>query len=362
MYMDLPETSEELMRRIGHISQIAGAKRYFLADGQGMGMECVDVRTGAGLSYTVMPGRGMDIGWCEYRGIPLSYISKVGMSSPSSFTGVRDQWRQCFPGGLVSTCGLSNVGTWCEDENTGIGMQSFGQHGRISNQQAYNVCVNEIWDGNIFRTEVAGSVREAQLRAENFVLRREVKSCLGESRLTVQDQIFNEDFMERPCMYLYHINLGYPLIDENARILASRKNPPEEIFRQNSASGIPVGHLTPPVHGKGEELHFYKVPDKEPVQLLAVFNPKIRLLVYIRYNTITLPCLTVWKMMGESDYVVGIEPGNCIPKGRIFHREHQMLPVLMARESLWNELEIGVVEGRCEIEHFIENKSLKIME
>ena len=60
--------------------------------------------------------------------------------------------------------------------------------------------------------------------------------------------------------------------------------------------------------------------------------------------------------------VVGLEPGNCIPKGRAFHRERGMLPVLKARKALSNRLEIGAVEGSLAIEAFIRQNNLKIME
>lgn len=49
MRYKLPEKKEEILKRVGNISQIAGAKRYYLADGRGAGIECVDVRTGTGL-------------------------------------------------------------------------------------------------------------------------------------------------------------------------------------------------------------------------------------------------------------------------------------------------------------------------
>ena len=219
MKSHLALSREDLLRHVGNISQLAGANRYYLADGRGFGTECVSVRTGSGFEYTVMPGRGMDIGWCGYKGIPISYISKVGVSSPAYFSGVKDQWRQCFPGGMLSTCGLSNVGSFCEDSNIGIGVQDFGQHGRISNQCAYNVCVSENWENDVFSISVTGTVREAQLRAENFTLKRSVTSTMGSNCFILEDEITNEDFIDRPLMFLYHMNFGFPIIGTHSQIL-----------------------------------------------------------------------------------------------------------------------------------------------
>lgn len=126
-----------------------------------------------------------------------SKTSVYGSDAPAYFTGVKDQWRQCFPGGLLSTCGLGNVGPFCTDETAGIGAQDFSQHGRISNQCAENICLQERWHGEQFEVTVSGTVHEAQLRAEHFSLCRTVRSCLGESRIFIDDVITNEDFIER---------------------------------------------------------------------------------------------------------------------------------------------------------------------
>ena len=75
-------TKKELMKRIGDISQIAGAKLYELKSGRAKGVTAIDVKTGSGFSFTVLPDRAMDIAWAEYKGIPLSFISKTGVCSP----------------------------------------------------------------------------------------------------------------------------------------------------------------------------------------------------------------------------------------------------------------------------------------
>lgn len=355
-YYALPQ--EELMKRVGNISQIAGAKRYFLADGRGFGTECVDVRTGSGFEYTVMPGRGMDIGWCGYKGIPISYISKVGASAPAYFTGVKDQWRQCFPGGLLSTCGLGNVGSFCIDENEGIGAQAFGQHGRISNQCARNICVSERWDAGVFRIAVSGEVSEAQLRAEHFTLKRTVSSYIGAASLVVEDEITNEDYVDRPCLYLYHMNFGFPILEEGARILTS---PMEEYIRNeySSEDQIAARRISAPIHGMKERLFFYRSGNKTGRACAAIVTADGNLLVYVRYSAETLPYLTEWKLMAEADYVVGLEAGNCIPKGRAWYREKDALPTLAARTSLRTRLEIGIIEGSNKLREFISLEQLK---
>ena len=44
--------------KIGHTLQIAGTRHYTLAGGAGDGVRAIDVKTGGGLEYTVLPDRG----------------------------------------------------------------------------------------------------------------------------------------------------------------------------------------------------------------------------------------------------------------------------------------------------------------
>lgn len=359
MRYKLPDKKEEILKRVGNISQVAGAKRYYLADGRGAGVECVDIRTGTGFEYTVMPGRGMDIGWCGFEGMPVSYISKVGISGPSYFTGVRDQWLQCFPGGMLSTCGLGNVGDYCEDFTEGLGVQAFGLHGRISNQCAKNVCVSEKWDKDTFLMEVSGTNTEAQLRGENFSLQRTVTGKLGENCFTVKDVIMNEDFVERPYMIMYHINFGYPVIDKGSKIIIRSKErfTDTEVSMKNLSDAYKI---TDPVNGIEEELYFHQTEDYNGRGFAAVVNESIGVMAYVRYTADTLPYITEWKMMGDSDYVVGLEAGNCIPRGRKYHREKELIKTLSPGESVENELEIGVVAGKDEIVSFLKKENIEI--
>jgi Domain of unknown function (DUF4432) len=43
--------------------------------------------------------------------------------------------------------------------------------------------------------------------------------------------------------------------------------------------------------------------------------------VRVAYKQSEFPHLTVWKMMGEGEYVCGIEPANCKVLGRAAERE-----------------------------------------
>ncbi len=48
----------------------------------------------------------------------------------------------------------------------------------------------------------------------------------------------------------------------------------------------------------------------------AIFNPRIGQGLEITFDAERLKYFTEWKMMGQRDYVLGLEPGNCTPDGR----------------------------------------------
>ena len=70
----------ELLQFVGHLSQVLGVQRYVLQEGSASGVEALEGSTGGGLRFQVLPGRGMDLGWLEYRGIPFLFIGKGGVA------------------------------------------------------------------------------------------------------------------------------------------------------------------------------------------------------------------------------------------------------------------------------------------
>jgi len=57
-------------------------------------------------------------------------------------------------------------------------------------------------------------------------------------------------------------------------------------------------------------------------------------------------------MIGEGEYVLGIEPGNCLPEGRPTERDTGRLITLKPGESRKMVFEIGIVDGNKEIDQF----------
>ena len=91
-------SKQDPTRRVGHISQVAGARASELTSGQAKGVEAIDVKTGTGFEFTVLPGRALDIAWASYKGVPVSYISKTGVVGPAYFV---EEGTEGFPSQLL---------------------------------------------------------------------------------------------------------------------------------------------------------------------------------------------------------------------------------------------------------------------
>ena len=208
-------TREELRQRVGDITQIAGITSYTLNDGRARGVEALDVKTGSGFSYTVLPGRAMDIAWMEQAGRPVGFISKVGMTHSQYYHPYGYEWLRSFYGGVLTTCRLTHVGL-PERE----GDWDFGTHGRIWNTPAEEVSYRTYWNEDNLILKVEGKMRETSMFHENLVLHRTITSLEGENKLVIEDKINNQGYEDNPLMLLYHMNLGFPLISEESRLEA----------------------------------------------------------------------------------------------------------------------------------------------
>jgi len=130
-------TREEILQRVGDISQIAGARSVVLNDGPAKGVAAIEVRTGTGFAFTIVPDRGMDISTAEHCGRSLCWRSATEETSAAFYHPQELEWLRTFYGGLVVTCGLTYAGAPCEDEDEKLGL-----HGRVSNTPARRVSIN----------------------------------------------------------------------------------------------------------------------------------------------------------------------------------------------------------------------------
>ena len=301
----------EIMRLVGDISQIGGIKKYTVNEGKAKGMTAFEVSNGAGIQFTVLPDRGFDISHCNFMGDSLAWISKTGEVAPQFYEKDGDSLMRSFFGGLLSTCGLRNVGASCECDG-----ENFGQHGRISNIPAENVFAHEEWIENDYVLQLGGEMRESAVFGENIVLRRKISLKLGENKIKISDKIINEGFRKEGICLLYHMNFGFPLISETSKLTLPKAKSIMPVGQYSDEDVKNHINLSGAIHDYKEQCYFYDfVDDEVDIKLENPKSVKFRSLV-IKYNKKELPCFTTWKQFGEGDYVLGIEPGTTFPMGR----------------------------------------------
>ncbi len=314
-------TKREILKRVGDISTIAGARELEYTTGAAKGMRCIEVKNGAGLAFTVLPDRNMDISYASYKGVPISYISKVGEKAPW-FYDEKDFLRN-FTAGLITTCGFTYCGAPCMDNGEQLGL-----HGRIANTPAYDVCVSSDWIEDDYIITIKGTSREATVFGENLINTRTITVKLGENVIKIENVIENCSFNKTPFMVLNHINFGYPLISEHSKISTNC-----EYERPTNYEGKihekDKFEISAPIHDFSEQVFLYKSPEKA---WALIENEKLGFGLKLSYDGKALPYMVEWKMMGEGEYVVGLEPSNCSSEGRSVNRDNGALKYLDAGE------------------------------
>ena len=76
----------------------------------------------------------------------------------------------------------------------------------------------------------------------------------------------------------------------------------------------------------------------------SLLNKKIGIKLTLEFDINQLPCLTQWKMMGNGEYVLGLEPGNVFVKSRKQLREENSLPFLEPQATVTNRMKIKIEE------------------
>jgi hypothetical protein len=337
---------KSLSERVGHISQIAGSKRYVFTEGRSKGVEAVDIKTGTGLNFTVLLDRALDIAWAEYKGIPLAYLASPGIVSPQYYDQDSNEWLRSFTGGLMTTCGLSNAGEAAEWN--GI---KYGQHGRISNLPGENIHIDEAFDGEDYSISVSGRVSEVKAFYEHLVLQRTIKAFAGGNSIFIRDVVENKTTGRHPFMLLYHFNFGFPLINKDSEILISGLHEADSGMREFLDLSNPVKPGQHRQTSQNNSLICHPVADKNNQVYFLISNdrqhPELALLVTYRYGT--LKNLMIWKHLYAGNEVLCIEPANCHLKGIAEEAKKGTLEYLEPFEKREINIEIKVLETAEEI-------------
>ncbi len=330
-------TRRELLDHVGDLSQVAGIRLCELSDGAERGVRVAQIRSGSGFNVDVLLDRGMDLGMAEFRGIPLGWASPVGaFPHPAFYEPEGKGWHRTWGGGLLTGCGLTQVGQPNIDNE-----ETLGQHGRLSVLPARRVQYGEDWMGDECLLWLQGQVRQAWLIGENLLLTRRLEIRLGTSTLSLRDVIENLGRATSPLMLLYHLNLGFPLLDSHARLLAE----PHPV--RLAATGLEAKPedwqaFPPPLPSHPGQVYIHDLPtDVDGWAAIRVANAPLDLGFTLRFTKSSLPNLFEWQFMRQGAFVLGLEPANCMNQGRAQEREAGTLPFIEPGERREFALEIA---------------------
>ena len=340
-------TRREYLARVGDAGQLFGIRPFQYTAGKASLVKGFDVDTAGGLRFSVNESKGLNLFALSYRGIRFNFVTKAALSSPWIADEQGMAYRTSLDAGFLYTAGLSNVGGPCLD-----GSDYHNAHGAVRNTPAGHVCAEEVWNGDDCTLRIAGDVRDAAFFGRNLLLHRELRAQVGEKRLTIHDVIENQGFSEEQLMLLYHMNLGYPVLDAGTELIAPVRA--REALSEHTRLRDPdYARMTAPIDNNEEYLYALTLGrDADGMTACAAWNANLSIGLYVRYNADPLRYLIEWKCMRSGDYALGMLPSTCKPSGRIADRESGEMRAIAPFERLEARLEIGILEGEAECAAF----------
>ena len=316
---------------IGHASQLCGVEEVRLVGGKGDGMRLLQIRNAAGLEMTVSADRCGDISRLVYKGDNFGYFSANGYVAPAYYDQPGAGFLKSFTAGFLTTCGLTAVGSPCIDEGEELPL-----HGTVGNLPCERIWWTEDEDNLCIHAEI----NDSGIFARKLHMSRLITVSKCDAKFTITDTVENRGDTESPVMILYHMNMGYPLLSENSVV----EIPSEAVAprTEHAAKDLDTWHkMLPPTANFEEQCYFHSFSEDG---FASIYNPDIRKGLAIRYDARNLGYFTEWKMMGYRDYVLGLEPGNCLPDGRDVMRREGKLQILQPGESCTFQVNIDCFE------------------
>lgn len=268
--------------RISNFEQMASVRRYVITEGRGKDLEVIDCDNGR-LRFLLNVSKACDMMQLYDRGQNMSFVSKNG------FTKRELPFLKRFEGGMLYTCGLDVVGD----------REGLDEHGTLHNIPAEILRAECTEDGIL----VEAVIRDTEICGKNLVIRRQIFSEIGSDRVTVRDRLTNESYRQEEYCLLYHVNLGYPMVDAGARVVTDAGTclPRTPWAEENMDT---LFDITVPMPNREETCYYFE--DQKPE--VSLVNEKLGKIFTVSYSGATLPNFLLWKNMMSGDYAVGLEP------------------------------------------------------
>ncbi|MCG8509519.1 MAG: aldose 1-epimerase family protein [Rhodospirillales bacterium] len=315
---------QELARRVGDFSQVFRVDLLSHEDGRERALRVLRFRTGSGLSFDVLVDRAMDLAGMTYHGVPVGWNSPAGFRHPwlheiDAEDGLG--WMRSFSG-MMNTCGLDHIMAAAEDTAEHYCYPDrkrvfHGLHGRISYQPARLTGYGERWDGNRCFLFAEGAIRQSAMYAENLVLERRIEIEVGTDTVRFRDRVSNLGFYPTPHLLLYHVNLGWPVVDKGTRLVASIEKTP---FTTHNSAATEFGAIDQ----ADPQSCFYQQVYEHTLAAGSDGTARAALVhagfecpsgehgigLEIAWDQSAMPAFFQWQNLQEGNYVVAMEPAT----------------------------------------------------
>ena len=341
--------------RFENAQQLGGIRTGALDNG----VRVAWVESGSGLRFLVALDRGGDIVDASYNQHNLVYLTPNGIKPPNHFYDSGFEWLRGWPGGLVTTCGPETIGGPRPQEG---GMS--GLHGRFSNTPS---TVEAVINPNPHRGQNEMSlhliIRDTRMFGPTFEIRRKISCTLGQAEIRIEDTVTNCSDTKAGHHWLYHCNLGYPLLNEGAKFVYRGKADYWELPPMDDGSILPAitekrmnrikqvpGPLKEHVGANERGLLVEVEPDKKGLCHIGLINQKLGLGVEIEYPAKHLPKLANWQHYANGCYVTALEPFYGSLLGKPHDKSRMTETSLAPRKSRSYRLTVRVHRGKKELQ------------
>ena len=107
-----------------------------------------------------------------------------------------------------------------------------------------------------------GVIKDETIFGRKLVLRREIEISKRENSFVIRDEMENTGDRVEPLEVLYHMNMGYPLLDEESIV----KIPAKEVLPRNDHAAEDIDNclqMEKPQAGYEERCYYHKFNGKE---------------------------------------------------------------------------------------------------
>jgi hypothetical protein len=286
---------------------VADIRLVQMEDGPGRGQRLFLVRNAMGIAFEIAVDRGFDISSATWRGINIGWNSANGLPWPPNSIDAEDGvgFYRNLDGFLV-TCGLDHIGAARRADASHFihkhRKEVFNPlHGRVSSQRASVSGFGIDWDADIPVIRAEALVRQSSVFGENLTLRRRISLPVFGNTIRIDDVVENRGFRPTPHALLYHVNFGYPFLDEQTKLSGD--------LDPGAAAEFNAGDKRP----QDDFVDYFQdvaIVSQNATASISMTNAFLMngIEAKLRYSTAALPDFGIWRAFQSGVYAIALEP------------------------------------------------------